>query len=165
MLQLCFYVTTLIQVLYSDSILNSPGEFDSSCFKYSSVCVVYHIKFSRTGPANSGHSTYIHHVCIVIRAGYWSMAQQISAKRENVNDDIIEWKHFPRYWPFVQWPVNSPHKGQWRGALMVSLICAWINAWVNNREASNLRRHRTHYGVIVMIYVTPNLIRLSPGHT
>ena len=46
--------------------------------------------------------------------------------------------------------VNSPHKGQWRGALMFSLICAWINAWVNNREAGDLRRNRTHYGVIVM---------------
>ena len=42
------------------------------------------------------------------------------------HDDVIEWKHFPCYWPFV-WgihksPVNSPHKGQWRGALMFSLI-------------------------------------------
>ena len=27
-------------------------------------------------------------------------------------------------------PVNSPHKGQWRGALMLPLICAWINDWV-----------------------------------
>ena len=45
-----------------------------------------------------------------------------------VYDDVIKWKHFPRYWPFV-WgihrsPVNCPHKGQWRGALMLSLICA-----------------------------------------
>ena len=24
--------------------------------------------------------------------------------------------------------------GQWHGALMFSLICAWINGWVNNRE-------------------------------
>ena len=47
---------------------------------------------------------------------------------------------------------NSPvNKGQWRGALMFSLICAWINGWVNNREAGNLRRHRAHYDVIVMI--------------
>ena len=43
------------------------------------------------------------------------------------HDDVIKWKHFPRYWPFV-WvihrpPVNSPHKGQWRGALVFSLIC------------------------------------------
>ena len=47
-------------------------------------------------------------------------------------------------------PVNSPHKGQWRGALMFSLIYAWINGWVNNREASDLRRHRAHYDVTVM---------------
>ena len=54
------------------------------------------------------------------------------------HDDVIKWKHFPRYWPFVRgihrWPMNSLHKGQWRGALMYSLSCAWINAWVNNCE-------------------------------
>ena len=48
-------------------------------------------------------------------------------------------------------PVNSPHNGQWRGALMFSLICAWINGWINNREDGDLRRHRTHYDVIVMV--------------
>ena len=47
-------------------------------------------------------------------------------------------------------PMNSPHKGQWRGALIFSLICAWINDWVNNREAGDLRRHRGHYDVNVM---------------
>ena len=47
-------------------------------------------------------------------------------------------------------PVNSPHKGQWRGALMFSLIYASINDWVNNREAGDLRRQRGHYDVIVM---------------
>ena len=70
------------------------------------------------------------------------------------HDDVIKWKCFPRYWPFV-WgihrsPVNSPHKGQWRGALMFSLICVWINGWVNNREAGDLRCYHTHYDVIVM---------------
>ena len=44
-----------------------------------------------------------------------------------------------------RWPVNSPHNGQWRGALMFSLICAWIICWVSNREASDLRRDRAHY--------------------
>ena len=47
-------------------------------------------------------------------------------------------------------PVNSPHKGQWRGALMFSLISAWIDGWVNNGEAGDLRRHLAHYDVIVM---------------
>ena len=45
----------------------------------------------------------------------------------------------------------SPHKGQWRGTLMFSLICASINGWVNTREAGGLRRYRVHYDVIVMI--------------
>ena len=63
-------------------------------------------------------------------------------------------EHFPRYWPFVRGihrsPVNSPHKSQWRGALMFSLSCVWINGWENNREAGDLRRYRAHYGVTVM---------------
>ena len=58
------------------------------------------------------------------------------------HDDVIKWKHFSRYWPFVG--------GIPRGALMFSLICARMNGWVNNREAGDLRRHRFHYDVIVM---------------
>ena len=76
------------------------------------------------------------------------------------HDDVIKWKHFPRNWPFVRGihrsPVNSPHKGQWRGALMFILICVWINDWVNDREAGDLRRYRAHYDVIVMWYKMPN---------
>ena len=70
------------------------------------------------------------------------------------HDDVIKWKHFPRYWPFVrgihQSPVNSPHKGQWRGALIFSLICVCIHGWVNNPEAGDLRCSGAHYDVIVM---------------
>ena len=70
------------------------------------------------------------------------------------HDDVIKWKHFPRCWPFVRgihrWPLNFPHKGQWRGALMFSWICAWINGWVNTREAGNLRLYRAHNDVTVM---------------
>ena len=72
------------------------------------------------------------------------------------HDDVIKWKHFPRYWPFVRGihrsPVNSPHKGQWRGALMFSLIYVWIDGWVNNHEAGDLRRYRDHYDVTVMLF-------------
>ena len=45
---------------------------------------------------------------------------------------------------------ESPQSGQWRGALMFSLICVWIKDWVNNREADDLRRHRGLYDVPVM---------------
>ena len=41
----------------------------------------------------------------------------------SVHDDVIKWKHFLRYWPFVR----RIHKCQWCGALMFSLICARIN--------------------------------------
>ena len=73
-----------------------------------------------------------------------------------LHDDIIKWKHFPRFWFFVRGihrsPVDSPHKGQWRGALMFSQICAWTNCWANNRDASNLRRNHAHYDVTVMLH-------------
>ena len=59
-------------------------------------------------------------------------------------------------------PVNSPHKGQWRWALMFSLICVWINSWVNTREAGDLRRYYTHYDVIIMIVCNMGAILSSP---
>ena len=56
-------------------------------------------------------------------------------------------------------PVDSNHKGQGRGALMLTLICAWTNGWVKDRNAGDLRRHRAHCDVIVKlgeIYNTEN---------
>ena len=47
-------------------------------------------------------------------------------------------------------PVDPHHKGQWCGALMLSLICAWTNGWANNRDVGNLRRHHAHYDVSLM---------------
>ena len=74
--------------------------------------------------------------------------------RIHMHDDVIQWKHLSRYWPFVwgiHWsPVKSPLKGQWHGALVFSLICAWINGSVNNGEAGDLRCHRANYDVTVM---------------
>ena len=45
-----------------------------------------------------------------------------------------------------------PHKNQWHGALMFSLIRTWTNSWENNSDAGVVRRYRAHYDVIVMIY-------------
>ena len=65
--------------------------------------------------------------CMVSRSLYVTYA--------GIHDDGIKWKHFPRYWTSVRGihrsPVNSPHKGQWRGALMFSLIWVWIDGCVN----------------------------------
>ena len=85
-----------------------------------------------------------------------------------IHGDVIQWKHFPRYWPFVRGihrsPVNSAHKGQCRGALMSSLMCALINVWVNNREAGYFRRHRTHYDVTIMLHCF-RLLLMQAGYT
>ena len=68
-----------------------------------------------------------------------------------VHDDVIKWKHFPRYWPLCgeftghrRIPLTKASDTD----LMFSFICASINAWVNNREAGDSRRHRD---VIIMI--------------
>ena len=92
---------------------------------------------------------------MVVRSSYLYIEYPCSGMTASqYHDDVIKWKHFPRYWPFVREihrsPVNSPHKGQWRGTLMFSLICHWIKGWVNNHEAGDLRRHQAHYDVIVM---------------
>ena len=80
---------------------------------------------------------------------YWPWSQvyvipRILRVRVLSHEDVIKWKHFPLHWPFMtgihRSPMNSPHKGQWRGTLMFSLICAWINGWGNNSETSDLRR-------------------------
>ena len=80
--------------------------------------------------------------------------------------DVIKWKPFPRYWSFVRWiarsPVNPPRKDQWHGALLFSLICAGTNGWVNNRDTGDLRRHRSHYDVTVMICVNTVNISQNP---
>ena len=89
-------------------------------------------------------------------ANHWSMVH----RPLEPHDDVIKWKHIPRHWPFVRGihrsPVNSSHKGQWRGALMFSLICDRINGWVNNRAAGDLRRHHAHYDVTVMMWLNPS---------
>ena len=70
------------------------------------------------------------------------------------HDDVIKWKHFPRYWPFVR----VIHRHRWIPLTKASdaeFWCflwsiPWINSWINNREAGDLRHHRAHYDVIVM---------------
>ena len=85
--------------------------------------------------------------------------------RREFHDDVIKWKHFPCCWPFVRGihrlPVDSPDKGQWCGALMFSLICAWTNNWANNRDAGDLRRHRAHHHAIVMKFWIPVCYKLT----
>ena len=91
-----------------------------------------------------------HHICLAYCCGYRAcccFCQWYSWWRHQMET-------FPRYRPFVRGihrsSVNCPYKGQWRGALIFLLIYAWINGCANNREASDLRRHRDHYDATVM---------------
>ena len=70
------------------------------------------------------------------------------------NDDVIKWQHFPRYWFLCgeftghRWIPRT--KASDTELWCLFFICAWINGWVNNREAGDLRRHRAHYDVTAM---------------
>ena len=79
-----------------------------------------------------------------------------------IHDDVIKWKHFPRYWPFVRGNDRSPVIPRTKASDVelwcFSLICVWINGWVNNHEGGDLRRYRAHYDVTVMF------IQISRGY-
>ena len=93
-----------------------------------------------------------------VKMSFWTDTLYCNSPTLARHDDAIKWKHYPFYWPFL-WgihrpTVNSPHKGEWSGALMLSLICASTNSWANNGEAGVLRHHCAHYHVIVMGFNT-----------
>ena len=68
----------------------------------------------------------------------------------------VEMEPFSRYWPFVrgihQSLVDSLHKTRWRGALVFSLIYVWTNGWANTCGAGDLRCHRVHVDVTIMMF-------------
>ena len=70
------------------------------------------------------------------------------------HDDVIKWKHFLHFCPFVRgihrWSVNSPHKGPVPRSFVWCLVLAWTNGWVNNRIAVSVTRPRAYYDVTVM---------------
>ena len=91
-------------------------------------------------------TTIIRRYCDNDRSGRWCRRSNISVTKLNVvgwsmtqssllflgdqmkiHVDVIKWQHFPLCWPFVggiyRSRLKSPHKGQWRGALVFSLIC------------------------------------------
>ena len=123
------------------------------------------IHVERTGPNRTRSVVIINFIGYLLHVWiidiYYKKSYRNVTSRCNFNphvyaddDDVIKWKHFPRYWHFVRGihrsPVNFPHKGQWRGALMFSLICDLTKGRINNRDPGDLGRHRAHHDVIVM---------------
>ena len=88
---------------------------------------------------------YAHH-CYDVANRYVTIGYMMTSSNGNI---------FRVTGPFVRgihWsPVYSPHKGQWLGHLLFSLIHTWTNGWANNWNAGDLKLHRVHYDVTVMI--------------
>ena len=130
-------MTTMASQITSLTVVYSIVYSDADQRKHQSSASLAFVRGIHRGPVNSPHK--------------WPVTRKMCPF-----DDVIMCNQFPRYWPFV-WPVNSPHKGLWRGALMFSLICARINGWANNGDAGDLRRHIAHYDVIVMNVAVPDV--------
>ena len=75
------------------------------------------------------------------------------------NDIVSWWRHQMEPFPVLlalcedNPPVTDGFltKSQWRRASMCSLICARTNSWAYNRVVGDLRRHRAHYGVTLLM--------------
>ena len=126
----------------------------SLCFNWNITYVCFWESYWQWVSAGSGNNMILNRRYFIT----WTYETTFTGVHMHQPGPISWWRHqmetFPRHWPFVggihRSPVNSPHKGQWHGTLIFSLICAWINGWVNNREAGDLRRHRFYYDVILM---------------
>ena len=76
-----------------------------------------------------------------IRIGQRGLEHKVSD-----SDEVIKWRYFPSHRPFAR--GISPHRGQWHGSLMFSLICAWISdrasqswGWWFETPSCSLWRH------------------------
>ena len=140
------------------NILNSVERFRTSGHPYNRtvIKILYHKWFV------NDHTTFV----VNIFLGLWRMISCLSHiwvadLVTHINHyDVIKWKHFPHYWLFVQ-GIHPAQRPVGSGALMFSLICVWINGWVNNLEPGDLRRYCAHYDVTVMTSVTIGHVTVS----
>ena len=107
------------------------------------------------GYISGAHASFSWFTKLVVKF-IWRDIHDVSDDRSaSLHDDVIRWKHFPRHWPFVRGfhgsPVNSLTQARYAELWCYLWSAPWINGWVNNRKAGDLRRHRAHYDVIVMI--------------
>ena len=82
----------------------------------------------------------------------------VSRSRSTISshDDVIKWKHFPLYWPFVRGIHRSPVTGEFPSQRPVTRsFCVFFYLHLNKRLSKQsrrrwFRRHRAHYDVSVM---------------
>ena len=101
-------------------------------------CIKITTSLFSTQSCNSFHSHYMLVKGMATTRHFFLDAFHITITQSTIHDDVIKWKHFPRYWLFERGihplPVVSHHKSQWSGVLVFSLICA------NKRLSKQSRR-------------------------
>ena len=70
------------------------------------------------------------------------------------HDDIIRWKHFPRYRSLCGEITGHRWISRTTASNAELFICAWTNGCANNRDAGDLRHHCAHYDVTVRCFAT-----------
>ena len=125
-------------------IPRTKGQLRGKCFHLMTSSCEGNFTWDTSAINNQNHlEIYLYKISLRTPRGQWvnGWSNYTSLMDEAVytyhHDDVIKWKHFPHYWHFG-WEiqrslVNSPHKGQWRGALMFSLICA-SNNWLSKQS-------------------------------
>ena len=139
------------------------------------VCFVY-IPWCYWWMEMCDNNKYLHKEMLFIWPDYAVDVTTYNHYLPGFHDDVINWKHFLGYLPFVRGiprsPVNSPHKGQWRRALMFSLIWVWINRlskqswgwWFETLSCPSWRRcniHNTRVPITEYARHTDSRIRCS----
>ena len=84
----------------------------------------------------------------------------LSSDLVTLHDDVMKWKHFPCYWPFVRGISSTKASDVWCFLWSASEK----TGWENNREAGDLRRNRAHYDVIVMCLVSRKYVWSTKSH-
>ena len=85
---------------------------------------------------------------------YYTKCEWIFYDFQNNHDDIIKWKYFPRYWTFLGESIGTggfPSQKPVTRSSDVFFDMRLNKNWANNWQAGDLKRHRAHYDVIIMI--------------
>ena len=140
------------------------GEFTGR--RCNGIYVLYHYSDIIMGTIASQNSTVYSDADQRKRQSSASLAFVRGIRRGPVNSPH-KWPVTRKMFPFDDVIMPSPHlvcyssKDQWCGALMSSLICAWINGWVNNGEAGDLRCHCAHYDITVVVHRNGSIVILT----
>ena len=111
--------------------------------------LLYHSVTCYVRWGNCSHLVWCGWITLTSRYCYvderWILVTRVSYAA--IHDDVIKWKHFPRYWPFV-FPAQRPVT---RSFDIFCDLRPYIR--LSKQWWGDLRCYRTHYDVIVMVSI------------